>query len=122
MLEKTVENHLRRLTEEAGGLCLKWVCPGHKGVPDRMLLFPGGLIAFVELKRPDTKVQQGGLQEWWRDRLHSYGFSCYEVRSQRQAELLVKQLRRQSEELLFADLMESEYAEFGEADDAEPLP
>ena len=65
MREKTVEAALRKAVEDEGGLCLKWVCPGHTGVPDRMILFPGGVIAFVELKRPGAKVKAGGLQECW---------------------------------------------------------
>ena len=39
-----------------GGLCLKWVCPGWSGVPDRIILLPGALVSFVETKRP-----KGGL-------------------------------------------------------------
>jgi len=61
-LEKSIENVLRKAVEDEGGVCLKWVCPGHRGVPDRMILFPGGIIAFVELKRPGAKVKAGGLQ------------------------------------------------------------
>ena len=49
-LEKSIENVLRKAVEDAGGLCLKWTCPGHRGVPDRMILFPGGIIAFVTSK------------------------------------------------------------------------
>ena len=68
-LEKSIENILRKAVEDEGGVCLKWTCPGHRGVPDRMILFPGGIIAFVELKRPGAKVKAGGLQEWWQQRL-----------------------------------------------------
>lgn len=78
--------------EDAGGLCLKWTCPGHRGVPDRMILFPGGIIAFVELKRPGAKVKAGGLQEWWRQRLWEFGFPCYEVSRKYQAVALAKRL------------------------------
>ena len=46
-LEKSIENTLRQAVEDEGGVCLKWTCPGHRGVPDRMILFPGGVIAFV---------------------------------------------------------------------------
>lgn len=91
-LEKSVENVLRQAVEAEGGLCLKWVCPGHKGVPDRMLLFPGGIIAFVELKRPGAKVKAGGLQEWWREKIQSFGFSCYEISAKYQAVALAKRL------------------------------
>ena len=91
-LEKSIENILRKAVEDEGGMCLKWVCPGHKGVPDRMILFPGGIIAFVELKRPGAKVKAGGLQEWWRQRLVEVGFPCYEISRKYQAVALAKRL------------------------------
>lgn len=78
-LEKSIENVLRKAVEDEGGVCLKWTCPGHRGVPDRMILFSGGIIAFVELKRPGAKVKAGGLQEWWRTKILSFGFPCYEI-------------------------------------------
>lgn len=96
MREKTVEAALRKAVEDEGGLCLKWVCPGHTGVPDRMILFPGGVIAFVELKRPGAKVKAGGLQEWWRGKLAGLGFSCCEISTVEQAAQLACQLSTES--------------------------
>ena len=95
-LEKSIENTLRQAVEAEGGLCLKWVCPGHRGVPDRMILFPGGIIAFVELKRPGAKVKAGGLQEWWREKLAGFGFRCYEISTVKQVQQLVFQLSTES--------------------------
>lgn len=96
MREKTVEAALREAVEDEGGLCLKWVCPGHTGVPDRIILFPGGVIAFVELKRPGAKVKAGGLQEWWREKLAGLGFPCYEISTVEQATQLACQLSTES--------------------------
>lgn len=104
-LEKSIENVLRKAVEDEGGVCLKWTCPGHRGVPDRMILFPGGGIAFVELKRPGAKVKAGGLQEWWREKLASFGFSCYEISTAEQAKNLVSYLSTQS---FFAQVEESD--------------
>lgn len=77
-LEKDIEKKLIKLVQKQGGLCLKWVCPGWSGVPDRIVLLPGGRVIFVEVKRP-----KGGrlseLQIWWRERLNSLGFSCWTV-------------------------------------------
>lgn len=95
-LEKSIENVLRQAVEAEGGVCLKWTCPGHRGVPDRMILFPGGIIAFVELKRPGAKVKAGGLQEWWREKLASFGFRCLEVSTVKQVQQLVFQLGTES--------------------------
>lgn len=96
MRERTVEAALRKAVEDKGGLCLKWVCPGHTGVPDRMILFPGGVIAFVELKRPGAKVKAGGLQEWWQEKLAGLGFSCCEISTVEQAAQLASQLSTES--------------------------
>ena len=95
-LEKSIENILREEVERQGGMCLKWTCPGHRGVPDRMILFPGGIIAFVELKRPGAKVKAGGLQEWWREKIQSFGFRCYEVSTAEQSKSIVSFLETES--------------------------
>jgi hypothetical protein len=95
-LEKSIENVLREEVERQGGMCLKWTCPGHRGVPDRMILFPGGIIAFVELKRSGAKVKAGGLQEWWREKIQSFGFPCYEISTVEQAKSLVSFLETES--------------------------
>lgn len=110
-LEKSIENVLRKAVEEECGLCLKWVCPGHRGVPDRILLFPGGIIAFVELKRPGAKVKAEGLQEWWRAKIQSFGFRCYEISEADQATALAKQMS-----------LESFYASLPDADPCDTDP
>jgi len=50
MREKTIEERLRETVKRLGGLALKFVSPGFTGVPDRIVLMPGGRIYFVELK------------------------------------------------------------------------
>jgi hypothetical protein len=72
-LEKDIEKKLRTMVERHGGLCLKWVCPGWSGVPDRIILLPGGRVVFAETKRPKGgKLER--LQKWWRERLQKLGF------------------------------------------------
>ena len=72
-LEKDIELNLTAMVERHGGLCLKWVCPGWAGVPDRILLLPGGRVCFVETKRPKGG-RLSALQKWWQKRLTSLGF------------------------------------------------
>ena len=43
-LEKDIERKLVDMVKRHGGLCLKWVCPGWSGVPDRIVLLPPGKI------------------------------------------------------------------------------
>lgn len=72
-LEREIEAKLRKLVREHGGLCLKWTCPGWAGVPDRICLFPGGRVIFIELKRPSGGVI-AKRQQYWIEKLRSLGF------------------------------------------------
>lgn len=73
VLEKEIERAMRDMVERHGGLCLKWVCPGWSGVPDRIILLPGGRVIFAEIKRPKGG-RLSALQVWWRERLRGLGF------------------------------------------------
>lgn len=72
-LEKDIEKKLRLMVERHGGLCLKWVCPGWSGVPDRIILLPGGHVIFAETKRPKNG-KMSKLQDWWFRQLLNLGF------------------------------------------------
>ena len=58
-----------------GGLALKFISPGYDGVPDRIVLFPGGRIAFVEVKAPGKTLRP--LQVRRKRQLESLGFKVY---------------------------------------------
>lgn len=81
MLEKELEAKLVRGVEQLGGLCLKWVCPGNSGVPDRIVLLPGGRVLFVEMKRPG-KSSLDPLQRIWQRTLSRTGFDVLVVNSE----------------------------------------
>lgn len=55
MREKTVEAALVKRVESLGGMCEKFVSPGRRNVPDRLVTLPGGRIIFVEIKSPGKK-------------------------------------------------------------------
>ena len=75
MREKFIEEKLKKAAKEKGGLCLKFVSPGFDGVPDRIILMPGGIMAFAELKAPGKKLRP--LQESRKRQLESLGFSVF---------------------------------------------
>lgn len=54
MTEKALEKKLKKEVEKLGGLCLKLVTPGFTGIPDRLVLLPGGKVWFVEVKKPKS--------------------------------------------------------------------
>ena len=56
MLEKAIERKMVQALEARGALAWKFTSPGRQGVPDRIVLLPGGRVVFVE-----TKTQIGRL-------------------------------------------------------------
>jgi len=55
MREKQVEQRLVQEVKSRGGICPKFTSPGFAGMPDRLILLPGGRFAFAELKAPGGK-------------------------------------------------------------------
>lgn len=53
--ERDVERYLIKECEKRGWLCWKFVSPGRRGVPDRIVIRLGG-VAFVEVKRKGGRV------------------------------------------------------------------
>lgn len=72
--EDSVENHLRKLVKALRGLCIKLNPFGVRGIPDRMVLLPGGIILFYELKRPVGGSYEP-LQLRWHAKLTKMGFT-----------------------------------------------
>ena len=86
-MEKDIETYVREKVERMGGKVLKWVCPGNKGVPDRIVLVPGGLICFAEFKDAGEKPRP--LQKWWRKELRKLGFRAVIIEGMAEARLFV---------------------------------
>lgn len=70
--EKTLEAHLRTEVEKRGGQALKYTSQYHRGMPDRVVLMPGGLVYFVELKSEGKKPTL--LQVKAHEKLRRLGF------------------------------------------------
>ena len=75
MKEKIIEKKLVKTVKEAGGIAPKLICPGFDGMPDRIVLLPGGRMGFVEVKAPG-KVPRP-LQEARHRMLRMLGFKVY---------------------------------------------
>ena len=77
MLEKQIEKKLVDAVRNAGGMCPKYVSPGMDGMPDRLVLMPGGRLAFVETKAPGKKPRP--LQLHRHAQLRALGFDVFVV-------------------------------------------
>ena len=75
MREKELEHKLFNTVKEMGGLALKFVSPGMDGMPDRIVLLPGGKIGFVEVKRQGLKYRP--LQLRRAEQLRELGFKMF---------------------------------------------
>ena len=75
MREKETEMRLVRAVKASGGICPKLVSPGFDGMPDRMVLLPGGHTGFVEVKAPGRKPRP--LQARRHEQLMALGFRVY---------------------------------------------
>lgn len=71
--ESIVEKHLTAAVKAAGGIAYKFVSPGRRSVPDRIVLLPGGRIIFVECKAPGKAPRADQLRE--HERLRALGFT-----------------------------------------------
>lgn len=75
MCEAAIEKAFVEAVRKSSGLALKFVSPGMNGMPDRLVLMPGGKIAFVEVKAPGQKARK--LQKRRHARLRTLGFAVY---------------------------------------------
>lgn len=77
MLESGLENSIRKYVRLCGGKMYKWVSPGNPGVPDRICLFPGARLVFVEVKKPGLKDGRSERQKKVGAFLQGLGFEVW---------------------------------------------
>lgn len=77
--ESKLETKLKKRTEAEGGWCVKLLSNYITGLPDRLLLLPGGRVIFVEVKAPGKKPKR--IQGIIHKRLRGLGFQVEVVDS-----------------------------------------
>lgn len=106
--EDEIERYFKkRCMIELRGHCLKFVSPGNDGVPDRIILVPGGIVAFAELKAPGKKPRPS--QKHWLKSLDRMGFLTYVIDTKVKANLAIKELKA------FQDAVQEQLEEGGDA-------
>lgn len=91
MREKAIEKKLTKAVKSAGGLALKFTSPGFAGVPDRLILLPGGRMAFVEVKVMGRQPRP--LQVRRKRQLEALGFLVYVIDSKEQIGGILSEIR-----------------------------
>ena len=73
--EKELELMLVKEVKRRGGRAYKFISPGLNGVPDRLVLMPGGKMGFVEVKAPGKKMRPNQIKR--KSELEGLGFLVY---------------------------------------------
>lgn len=79
MREKLIEERFIREVKKAGGLALKVNSTSMKGLPDRMVLLPNGVLFFAEIKATGKRAR--ALQNFVHKKLRALGFDVYIIDS-----------------------------------------
>ena len=91
MREKTIEHKLTIAAKNMGGIALKFVRPGFDGMPDRIVLLPGGHMGFVEVKAMGCKPRP--LQLARQRLLRELGFKVYVLDDEQQIGGILDEIR-----------------------------
>lgn len=75
--EKTIERRLTDGIKEMDGMCIKLYAGMLSGLPDRLILLPGGFIYFVETKAPGKKPRK--LQLIIHRKMNRLGFPVHVI-------------------------------------------
>lgn len=91
MREKAIEKKLALEVKAVGGIAPKFTSPGFDGMPDRIILLPGGHMGFVEVKAPGEKPRP--LQLARHRILQGLDFRVYVLDDERQIGGILDEIR-----------------------------
>jgi hypothetical protein len=91
MREREIEQYFIRRVREAGGLQRKFVSPGHKGVPDQIVIYMGH-VNFVELKAPGKLLRADQVRE--HKKLRDAGANVWTVDSKDAVDYFIERMTR----------------------------
>lgn len=91
MRETAIEQRFNLLVRRLGGQTRKML-PMPKGTPDRLVLWPGGWVEFVELKREGGVVSEA--QKVQMSRLREIGFTVRVITGKTEVERWAKERKQ----------------------------
>lgn len=92
-IEKDIERWLGNQLKKRGCIYMKFVSPGNDGVPDRIVVLPGGSVIFIELKATTGKLMAN--QRVQISRLRKQGALVFVVTGMSDAKLFVEDIERE---------------------------
>ena len=92
--EKYIEQKLVEKVKKLGGQAYKFVSPGRRGVPDRLVILPDGKIGFVEVKRQGGRLSK--LQEKQLNFLKSLGCRTFVLWSIDEIDQIIEKIQKGS--------------------------
>lgn len=95
MTEKDIEKFLVAGVKKLGGKAYKFVSPGNAGVPDRLIVMPGGKVYFAELKT--ERGMPTILQYRQMDQLFSLGCDVSLLQGREQVKRFLEKLELERE-------------------------
>lgn len=91
MRESEIEKKLKDGVKDVGGMAVKFISSSFNGMPDRLVLLPGGHLAFIELKSPNKKLRP--LQKKRKRQLETLGFLVYCLNNTEQIGVIIDEIR-----------------------------
>lgn len=90
MREKFIESYLVSKLKMIGADPIKFEVFGRRGMPDRIVLIPGGKVIFVEVKALGKKLRP--LQEKRKRELEKLGFEVHVIDSKKSVDELARRI------------------------------
>ena len=90
--EREIEAYLVKSIKNKNGLCMKWTSPGNAGVPDRIVIVPGGDVYFVELKAEGKREDLSPLQRNFINKLKNLNCDVRVIASFKEVDNFIKEV------------------------------
>lgn len=94
MREKDIEKWLGERLKKLGCLYFKFVSPMNPGVPDRIVILPGGRTVYVELKTEVGRLSN--VQRWQIGRMRAMGADVRQVRGMDGARAFLREVAQEA--------------------------
>ena len=90
--EREIEAYLVKNVKNKKGLCMKWTSPGNAGVPDRIIIVPGGKVYFVELKAEGKRENLSSLQRIFLNKLNNLNCDARVIASFKEVDKFIEEV------------------------------